>query len=216
MEDVSAVKPPVTNIDSFKEHDLYPILSKYLWSELSIYSKRINEKKASNKRGPKGNKWLYPDLVGMDDLTTGWHQEIKDAVKEYASQKTKLWSFEVKISLNRSNVREAFFQAVSNSSWANFGYLVAAEIEGSNTMKELRMLFSLHGIGLIQIDPENPAKSQILIPAREKPEVDWATCNRLTLENKDFLQFVKLVRQFHQTDDPRPKDWDIPKNPWST
>ena len=75
-------------------------------------------------------------------------------------------------------------------------------------MKELRMLFSLHGIGLIQIDSENPTESQILIPARERLNVDWATCNRLTQENKDFLQFVKLVRQFHQTGDPRPKDWD--------
>jgi hypothetical protein len=79
-------------------------------------------------------------------------------------------------------------------------------------MKELRMLFALHGIGLIQIDPENPAESQILIPARERLEVDWATCNRLTQENKDFLQFVKLVRQFHQTGDPRPNDWDLPDN----
>ncbi|MCY4379405.1 MAG: HrgA protein [Candidatus Dadabacteria bacterium] len=214
-ESLDTTKDYATGSSSLNEYNLYPILSKYLWSELRIYSKRIDEKKASNKRGLRGNKWLYPDLVGMEDLTTDWHREIKDAVKEYASQKTKLWSFEVKTSLNRSNVREAFFQAVSNSSWANFGYLAAAEIEGNNTMKELRMLFSLHGIGLIQIDPEAPTKSQILIPAREKPEVDWATCNRLTLENKDFLQFVKLVRQFHQTDDPRPKDWDIPKNPSS-
>ena len=212
VEDTGANKDAAASSDSLKEHDLYPLLSEYLWSELGIYSKRINEKRASNKQGPRGNKWLYPDLVGMEDLTTDWHQEIKDVVKEYASQKTKLWSFEVKILLNRSNVREAFFQAVSNSSWANFGYLASAEIEGADTMKELRMLFSLHGIGLIQIDPENPAESQILIPAREKPEVDWATCNRLTRENKDFLQFVKLVRQFHQTADPRPKDWDIPKN----
>ena len=211
VEDLGTTKNTIITSASLKEHGLYPMLSKYLWLELQIYSKRINEKKASNKRGLRGNKWLYPDLVGMEDLTTDWHREIKDAVKEYASQKTKLWSFEVKTSLNRSNVREAFFQAVSNSSWANFGYLVAAEIEGNNTMKELRMLFSLHGIGLIQINPEDLTKSQILIPAREKPEVDWATCNRLTLENKDFLQFVKLVRQFHQTDDPRPKDWDIPK-----
>lgn len=197
---------------SLKESDLYPVVSEYLWSEFSIYSKRVDEKKSSNKQGPKGNKWLYPDLVGMEDLTADWHQEIKGAVKEYADKKTKLWSFEVKILLNRSNLREAFFQAVSNSSWANFGYLVAAEVEGADTMKELRMLFSLHGIGLIQIDPENPAESQILIPAREKLEVDWATCNRLTQENKDFLQFVKLVRQFHQTGDPRPKDWDIPES----
>jgi len=36
---------------------------------------------------------------------------------------------------------------VSNSSWANFGYLVASELVGVDTMKELRILSSLHGIG---------------------------------------------------------------------
>lgn len=194
-----------------KESDFYPRLSEFLWSELRVYSKRIDEKKSSNKQGPKGNQWLYPDVVGMDDLTADWHSEIKGVVQEYADKKTKLWSFEVKVLLNRSNVREAFFQAVSNSSWANFGYLVAAEVEGGDTMRELRMLFSLHGIGLIQLDADNPTESQILIPAKERLEVDWTTCNRLTNENKDFLQFIKLVRQFHQTGDPRPKDWDIPK-----
>ena len=193
-EEANSDAQPVSGGALLKESDLYPPLSEYLWSELAVYSKRIDEKKSSNKHGPKGNKWLYPDLVGMEDLTADWHQEIKGVVKEYADKKTKLWSFEVKILLNRSNVREAFFQAVSNSSWANYGYLVAAEIEGADTMKELRMLFSLHGIGLIQLDPENPAESQILIPARERLEVDWATCNRLTQENKDFVQFMKLVR----------------------
>jgi len=103
---------------SLKESDLYPLLSEYLWSELRVYSKRIDEKKSSNKQGPRGNKWLYPDLVGMEDLTADWHQEVKGVVKEYADKKTTLWSFEVKMLLNRSNVREAFFQAVSNSSWA--------------------------------------------------------------------------------------------------
>ena len=194
---------------SLKESDLYPLLSEYLRSEHAVYSKRIDERKSSNKHGAKGNKWLYPDLVGMEDLTADWHQEIKGVVKEYADTKTKLWSFEVKVLLNRSNVRERFFQAVSNSSWANYGYLVAADIAGVDTMKELRMLFALHGIGLIQLDPENPTESQILIPARERLEVDWATCNRLTLENKDFVRFMKLVRQFYQTGDPRPNDWDV-------
>ena len=199
-----------SGIGSLKESDLYPLLSNYLWSELDIYSKRIDERRSSNRQGAKGNRWLYPDLVGMENLTADWHPEIKGIVSEYADNKTKLWSFEVKTILNRSNIREAFFQAVSNSSWANFGYLAAAQVEGTDTMKELRMLFSLHGIGLIQIAPENPAESQILIPARERPEVDWTTCNRLTHENEDFLQFIMLVRQFHQTDDPRPKDWDLP------
>lgn len=201
----------VSEGSSLKESDLYPALSAYLWSELRIYSKRIDEKKSSNKQGPKGNKWLYPDLVGMEDLTADWHTEIKGVVNEYADKKTRLWSFEVKILLNRANIREAFFQTISNSSWSNFGYLAAANIEGADTMKEMRMLFSLHGIGLIQIDSNNPAESQMLIPARERLNVDWATCNRLTQENRDYLQFIKLVRQFHQTGDPRPNDWDLPK-----
>ncbi|WP_054113906.1 COG2958 family protein [Marinagarivorans algicola] len=191
-----------------KEHDLYPLLSEYLFTEFSLYSKRIDEKRSSNKRGPNGNKWLYPDVVGMEDLSADWHQEVKDCVGQYADKKTKLWSFEVKLLINRSNIRECFFQAVSNSSWANFGYLVASEIEGSDTLKELRMLFSAHGIGLIQLDVDNPTESQILVPAKERLEIDWDTANRLTIENRDFMDFVKLVRQFYQTGDPRATDWD--------
>ena len=146
-----------------KEHDLYPILTEFLWSELELYSKRIDEKRSRNSRGAGGNKWLYPDLVGMEDLSSDWHREIKDCVQQYSDKKTKLWSFEVKILINRSNVREVFFQAVSNSSWANFGYLVASEIEGADTLKELRILSSLHGIGFIRLDAENPSESQIML-----------------------------------------------------
>ncbi len=192
-----------------KENDLYPILSEFLWSELEIYSKRIDEKRSRNSRGAGGNKWLYPDLIAMEDLSTDWHQEVKDCVQQYSDKKTKLWSFEVKVLINRSNVREVFFQAVSNSSWANFGYLVSSEIEGTNTLKELRMLASLHGIGFIRLDAENPSESQIMIPAKERNEIDWDTANRLTEENKDFLDFIKIVRQFYQTGDPRIKDWDF-------
>lgn len=192
-----------------KEHDLYAMLSEYLWTEFSLYSKRIDEKRSSNKRGPNGNRWLYPDLVAMEDLSADWHQELKDCVGQYADKRTKLWSFEVKLLINRSNVRECFFQTVSNSSWANFGYLVAAEIEGADTLKELRMLFAAHGIGLIQLDSDNPAESQILVPAKERPEIDWDTANRLTMENRDFMDFIKLVRQFYQTGDPRAADWDF-------
>jgi hypothetical protein len=117
----------------------------------------------------------------------------------------------VKLLINRSNVRECFFQSVSNSSWSNFGYLVAAEIEGQDTLKELRMLFSAHGIGLIKLDVESPSESQVLIPAKERGEIDWDTANRLTTENRDFLEYVKLIKQFYQTGEARLADWDVPK-----
>lgn len=144
----------------------------------------------------------------MEDLSQDWHREIKDCVKQYADKKTKLWSFEVKVLINRSNVREVFFQAVSNSSWANYGYLVASEIEGADTLKELRMLSSLHGIGFIRLDAENPSESQVMIPAKERIDIDWNAANRLAEENKDFLDYIKLVRQFYQTGDISNAGWD--------
>ena len=207
-ENQGAMPSTVDNPTVIKEQDLYPMLSEFLLSELGVYSKRIDEKRSRNARGAGGNKWLYPDLVGLEDLSGDWHQEIKNCVQQYSDKKTKLWSFEVKILINRSNLREAFFQAVSNSSWANFGYLVASEIEGTDTSKELRMLASLHGIGFIQLDAENPTEGQIIIPAQERSQVDWDTANRLTEENKDFREYIKLIRQFYQTGDIRPADWD--------
>jgi len=209
----SAVVVPTADMNDTKlgEHAMYPLLSSYLWEEFGVYSKRIDEKRSSNKRGPNGNRWLYPDLVGMEDLGADWHQEVRDCVNQYSDKRTKLWSFEVKLLINRSNVRECFFQSVSNSSWSNFGYLVAAEIEGQDTLKELRMLFAAHGIGLIKLDADNPAESQVLIPARERDEIDWDMVNRLATENRDFLDYVKLVKQFYQTGEARLVDWDVPK-----
>lgn len=204
----SAVDAGQAKID---EHALYPLLSQYLWEEFGVYTKRIDEKRSSNKRGPNGNRWLYPDVVGMEDLGADWHQEVRDCVNQYSDKRTKLWSFEAKLLINRSNVRECFFQAVSNSSWANFGYLVAAEIGGTDTLKELRMLFAAHGIGFIKLEVENPADSQVLIPARERDEIDWDMANRLATENRDFLEYVKLVKQFYQTGEARPADWDVPE-----
>ena len=191
------------------EADLYPLVADYLHSQHNVFAKRIDEKASSNSRGPNGNRWLFPDLVGMENLGAEWDSAIQKCVKEYGDKTARLWSFEVKILLNRSNVRESWFQAVSNSSWANYGYLVASQID-TDVIKELRMLSALHGIGVIRLDTENPAESEILIPARERLEVDWDSCNRLVEENKDFKTFVDLVRQFHQTNDLKKGDWSIP------
>lgn len=210
VADAEEAETPATGHTKGGEYALYPLLSQYLWEEFGVYSKRIDEKRSSNKRGPNGNRWLYPDVVGMEDLGSEWHQEVRDCVNQYFDKRTKLWSFEAKLLINRSNVRECFFQAVSNSSWANFGYLVAAEVEGQDTLKELRMLFAAHGIGLIKLDVDNPADSQVLIPARERDEIDWDMANRLATENKDFLTYVKLVKQFYQTREAKPTDWDLP------
>jgi uncharacterized protein len=195
---------------SLGEPALYPLLCRFLHVEQRLYPKRIDEKRSTNRHGPNGNKWLYPDLVAMEDIGAEWNREIRDCVRQVGAQRARLWSFEVKLLVNRSNVREVWFQAVSNSSWANFGYLVAADIQES-AMKELRLLAASYGIGLIRLNAEDPSESEILIPARERPAIDWDACNRLADENTDFRDFVSWVRQFHQTDNARVGDWDLPE-----
>ncbi len=190
------------NAKDFKENDCYQPLIKYLWSELGIYAKRIDEKRSQNKQGPGGNRWLYPDVVGIENLTLDFTHEVKDIVNLHSQGSTaRLWSFEVKLEITRSNLRESFYQAVSNSSWANFGYLVAVNIEDkSNTLiRELNILSRAHGIGVIQLNISNPTKSNIIIPAGESIEVDWNIVNRITDENSDFRAYIQDLREFYQT-----------------
>ena len=202
-----AENPQTDGPSRIAEPDLYPKLSEYLCEIHGVWSKRIDEKRSSNKGGKGSNRWLYPDLVGMKNLSEHWDSELALLNKESAGQRVCLWSFEVKIKLNRSNLRECYFQAVSNSSWANLGYLVAAEIE-EKAMEEFRMLYGLHGIGLIQLNTTNPTESDIKIPARERSEINWETANRLIKENKDFKSFICNIRQFFQTGSIKGRDWD--------
>ncbi len=153
-------------------------------------------------------------MVGMENLSADWEPEICKCVDEYKDKKAKLWSFEVKRLLNRSNVRESFFQAVSNSSWANFGYLVAAEISGTGTgvRRELEILCAAHGIGVILLADE-PGNGQVLIPAHERMTVDWDSCNRLAAANQDFMAYIECVWQFCRTGKITPSDWILPADP---
>lgn len=192
--------------DSLKEKDLYPILSEYLLTDCNILSKRIDEQKSKNNRGLNGNMWLHPDIVGIEPLDSNWHSLIKGCVKGSGSNKLKIYSYEVKIKITTSNVRESFFQAVSNSSWANQGFLVASEIS-NDAFSELKMLSSLHGIGFILLDKNNPSESQILLQAKDKETVDWASANRLVEQNTDFSDFIQSIKVYYDSDVINKNDW---------
>jgi len=189
------------------EHSLYPLLIEYLSSELQVYSLRIDEKRSKNSKGAGANHWLHPDIVSMQPLDQNWQDNIRTCVRQGNGQAVRLWSFEVKKELTRANVRQCFFQAVSNSSWANFGYLATTGLSDS-VEQELQMLSALHGIGVLLLDTEDSFNSQILIPAKEKPEVDWQSANRIVSENKDFKDFIELVSIYYQTGKLREREWN--------
>jgi uncharacterized protein len=134
-----------------RELDLYPLLATWLLSEFDIRSMRLGESRTAvgAPRGANWNRWLFPDVVGAEDLRNGWHPEIRDFAQRHGAPRCRLWSFEVKLLVNRANIREYYLQAVSNSSWANRGYLVAAEVSSDEiTRDELAILAETHGIGI--------------------------------------------------------------------
>jgi hypothetical protein len=45
----------------------------------------------------------------------------------------------------------------------------------------------------------------------ESNDPHLATADRRVIENKDFLEYVKLVKQFYQTGEARLVDWGVPK-----
>jgi hypothetical protein len=107
----------------------------------------------------------------------------------------KIYSFELKREITLSNLREAFFQAVSNSSWANEGYLAAAYIDpNEELMSELNRLSTSFGIGIIRLDVEDPDSSQVLIPARYRETLDWDTANKIADANPEFREFLRSIQ----------------------
>ena len=123
-------------------------------------------------------------------------------------EKIALYSYEVKINLTKSNVRECFVQAATNSSLANFGYLVASEID-EDVMSECKLLANQFGIGLIRLDTEEPTEKSTIVIQAQRKNLNWQTIDRIHRENKDFKVFIKYVNNSIKTNEVNPKDWDI-------
>jgi len=176
----------------YSERELHPFLTYFAYTYMGIYTKTIYHEK-SNKR--KYSQWLHPDIVGVYFPIEEWKSEVLDFAKEIGYPSIILYSFEMKREIGFHNLRESFFQAVSNSSWANEGYLVTANIDQDDElMTELKRLSTAFGIGVIKLDIENPDSSEIVLPAKHKRELDWDTINKLADENPDFKKFLKRIK----------------------
>lgn len=197
LEDQTVIEKEESKIDQpkntkYHERDLHPFLTYYVNTYLNAYTKTIFHEKSSKR---SYTKWLHPDLIGVNFPIGLWETEVVDFGLSIGNQLLKLYSFEVKKELTFANIREAFFQAVSNSSWANEGYLVSVSIlDDEEFLTELKRLTSAFGIGIIRIDIQNVDDSEILFPAKQKTEIDWETVNKLAKENPDFRDFIIRVR----------------------
>ena len=180
---------------AFNERDLHPLLASYVNSNPHFHCKvKTIFHENSNKKMKGVNKWLHPDLVGVYFPFEDFEPEALKLQKSLDVSSIKLYSFEMKIQVDFSNLRECYFQAVSNSSWANEGYLVCLDMDESPEFKnELQRLSSAFGIGVIKLGKEYTEESEIVCPARCTETVDWNTLNRLVEESPDFKNFIRDI-----------------------
>ncbi len=183
---------------TFEERELHPLVTYYAYANLSfnrgrsIYTKTIYHE-ISKKSGL--SKWTHPDLVGFYLPLEDWDEHLIELNKLSDNSSLKIYSFEVKKTLNRSTYREAFFQAVSNSSWANEGYLIAADIQqDDDLLAELERLSMSFGIGIIKLDLDDFESSKVIYPAKIRQSLDWETMNKLCEQNNDFKRFIHDVK----------------------
>jgi len=92
----------------------------------AIYTKTIYHEK-STKNGL--SEWVHPDMVGFYIPIDDWNSRLLELSNIPGSNSITLYSFELKKKIDKSNYRAFFFQAVSNSSWANEGYLATAQLK---------------------------------------------------------------------------------------
>jgi len=175
---------------TYLERDLHKLLCSYL-KVSDIYTKTIFHEQSSGK--DNNQIWTHPDMVGIRflKLQNKTSQNFLKAINRIET--FKLSSYELKKELNSdSELKKAFFQAVSNSSWANYGYLVAFEISDS-LADEMARLNQSFGIGIIELNA-NPYRSKILYQAKYR-ELDFKTIDKLCKLNNEFEKFIEQIEK---------------------
>lgn len=174
---------------SYEERDLHILLSTYL-KDAGIESKTIFHEQSTGSKD--GNQiWMHPDMVGVRflQLKTKASQNFLKVVNR--AEIFKVNSYEIKKEINNdSELKKAYFQAVSNSSWANYGYLVALEFNDA-LLEEIERLNQAFGIGIIKLH-SYPHKSKILFPAKYR-ELDFKTIDKMCHANKLFEDFIGKI-----------------------
>ena len=170
----------------YDERKLHKLFCSFLKTR-NIYAKTIFHEKSSAKVD-SSQKWVHPDIIGVE------FEDFNDATLSLLKatepkESFHVFSYELKKKIESDyQLKQYYFQALSNSSWANYGYLVAFEIN-ENLMDEMARLNNAFGIGIIQMQATD---SKILFQAKKK-QLDYVTIEKLNSINKDFNIFISKL-----------------------
>lgn len=178
----------------YDERSLHKIFCSFLRTR-NVYAKTIFHEKSSNKTDST-QKWVHPDIIGVEFEEFNNDATLSLLKATEPKESVHIYSYELKKKIESDyQLKQYFFQALSNSSWANYGYLVAFEIN-DDLSEEMERLNNAFGIGIIHMQAN---ESRILFPARKK-QLDYLTIEKLNNLNKDFNEFIsKLSKVINAT-----------------
>ena len=181
---------------NFDERSLHKLFCSFLRTR-NIYAKTIYHEKSSTKVD-SAQKWVHPDIVGVQFEEFKNDATLSLLKASEPKESVHIYSYEMKRKIDSDyTLKQCYFQALSNSSWANFGYLVAFEIN-EDLAEEMERLNNAFGIGIILMQAND---SKILYPAREKA-LDYNTIEKLNNLNPDFCSFItKLSKVMNASKD---------------
>ena len=183
------------------EEDLHIPLTKYLYS-MKIYSKTINANATDiNLKGKM--KWGTPDIIAVT-FKDYINKSVLELFNHINLPTTEIYAYELKLKLTLGTLTEYYFQALSNSGWANEAWLVAMEINENDIdlMEEIKRLNQSFGVGIIKLNYYNPEDSEILFSAKKRNDLDIDTMHKLC-NNRQFQDFIDDVNKLlkHDNDD---------------
>ena len=154
----------------------------------NIYAKTIFHEKSTTKTD-SAQKWVHPDVVGVQFEEFKNEATLSLLKATEPKESVRIYSYELKKRIESDyQLKQYYFQALSNSSWANFGYLVAFEIN-EDLDEEMERLNHAFGIGVILMQAND---LKVLYPARAK-ELDYNTIEKLNNINPDFCSFIERL-----------------------
>lgn len=182
--------------NDFYERDLHPLFVSYLKSQ-NIFSKTILHEESKNSKD-ETQKWVHPDIIGVKFTKLNNHITSRLLKTLEKKDSCEIISYELKKEINSDyELKKSYFQAVSNSSWANRGYLVALDIN-TNLYSELERLNKAFGIGIIKLH-SNPFESQILFQSSYR-ELDYQTIDKLSNINRKYEDIIEQIEKILNAD----------------
>lgn len=173
------------------ERDLHPLLVRFVADNFGLKARTIfHEKCTKHIKGKR--QWSYPDIVGVKfpfDRAT----QTLNLLSNINQNECKIYSFELKKSIDFDTLKQYYFQAVSNSSFANEGYLAVLDSIDIEVLGELKRLNTSFGIGVIQLNI-NALDSAVILPAKQR-DLDIETLDMLVVESPCFRDFINDINE---------------------